>query len=522
MSAVTAPSTAPWLTCRGLSKRYGGVLALDGVDLDLRAGEVHGLIGPNGAGKSTLVKLLSAAVPSDAGVVTVDGQDVRLHDPADAQAQRIVLMPQEIAVVPEASVIDNITLGSEATRWGLRDPAANRRIAADALAVLDLDLDLDAQAATLSAAHQRMLMMARALHRRARLLILDEPTAGLAQHEAALVTAAVRRLLDHDLSVIYVSHHLTEVAELCDRVTCIRGGRVAATIAGDEVQRERLVSLIVGAPATDQEADDAAPLVTASDVPKVDGVATDTQSATSRTGGSASPTLELVEVSGKRLRGLSLTAAPGSVLGITGLLGSGVTEAVQLLVGERRPETGTVRIDGVDVVLRSPAAALSRGVGYLAGDRTRAALTAMTIRENVSLSALQRWCGRIGLLRPASERARTAAALDVLSVQGDQERPLGALSGGNQQRALVSRLIAAEVRVLVLDEPTVGVDVGARAQLWSAVRELAVDHTVVVASSEPEELVAMCDRVVCIRHGAVSAILTDATLTEHAITSAVA
>jgi ABC-type sugar transport system ATPase subunit len=499
-TAETTVATAPWVRCRGVEKHYAGVRALAGADLDLRAGEVHGLIGPNGAGKSSLVKVLTGVVQRDGGEVLVDGEEVHLRTPVDAGARGLILMPQELAIVPGATVIDNINLGAEPTRRGLRWDAQCRREAAAALAVLDLDINPEAQAGTLSAAHQRMLMMARAVHRRARLLILDEPTAGLAAHEAELVGGAVRRLSGGELTIVFVSHHLSEVARLCDRVSCVREGRVVETLEREALSKDRLIELLTGVPAgvTVQAAVDAGP---AAD----DG-----------------PGLELLGVSGSRTRDVQLRAPRGSITGLTGLLGSGVTELVGFLVGAQAPASGEVRLDGERLALKSPADALDHSIGYLPGDRTKAAFATMSIQSNVSIGALRSWFGRLGLLRDSTEESGVADALAALSVKGDAKRPISVLSGGNQQRALVARLIAADAKILVLDEPTVGVDVRARAELWGAVRELARDRVVVVASSEPDELVALCDRVVCIRDGRVAAVLEGTQITESGIAGAIA
>jgi ABC-type sugar transport system ATPase subunit len=502
--AESTVATAPWIVCRAVEKHYAGVRALAGADLDLRPGEVHGLIGPNGAGKSTLVKVLTGVVQRDGGEVLVDGEEVHLRTPVDAGERGLILMPQEIAIVPAASVIDNINLGAEPTRRGLRWDAQCRREAAAALAVLDLDIDPEANAGTLSAAHQRMLMMARAVHRKARLLILDEPTAGLAAHEAEIVGDSVRRLAGGELTIVFVSQHLSEVAKLSDRVSCVREGRVVETLERDELSKDRLVELLTGVP-QGVAIPAAAEAIEASPAAVVAGAR-----------------LELRGVGGARTRGGDLRAPRGQVTGITGLLGSGVTELVGFLVGAQAPTQGEVVLDGEPLTLRSPADALRQSIGYLPGDRTKAAFATMSIRSNVSIGALDSWFGRLGLLRGAKEESGVAAALAVLSVKGDAQRPISVLSGGNQQRALVARLIAADARILVLDEPTVGVDVRARAELWGAVRELAHDRVVVVASSEPDELVALCDRVVCIHDGRVAAVLEGDRVTEAAIAGAIA
>lgn len=488
-----------WLSCRGVVKRYGGVTALSGVDLDVQAGTVLGLIGPNGAGKSTLAKILAGAVAPDEGTITVDDTEIHLHDPADAQHRGLVMMPQEIAVVPDATVADNITLGVEPSRRGLLDGGANRREAQIALDAVGLEVDPGALAGELPPPYQRMLMMARAIHRRARLLILDEPTAGLAEHEASMVVEAVRRTLGHDLSVIYVSHHLSEVAALADRVVCVRESRIAGDLLGEQVTRNALVEMMLGVePGAVEDPIEAMPA------------------------GASEVRYELEAVCGRRLDHVSLQAGPGRVVGVTGLLGSGVAELVSIVVGAARPTEGVIRLDGAEISMSSPADALGLGVGYLPGDRGRSAFLELPIRENVSLPALGRWFGRIGLISRRRERREVASCLSTLSVAGDAERPISALSGGNQQRALVARLLATQAQVIVLDEPTVGVDIQARAELWNAVRQLATERTIIVASSDPEELCFIADLVVCIKQGRVAEVIERRDLTVRTITNAIA
>lgn len=493
--------SSPWLRCSALVKRYGGITAVNGISLDFEAGTVVGLIGPNGAGKSTLSKILAGAVRPDEGTIEIDGTAVDFANPAAAQNVGLVMMPQELAVLPTSSLIDNVTLGSEPVTLGvLRSKTRARAEAEEALATVGLTMDPMTPAGALVPAHQRMLMMARAVHRKARLLILDEPTAGLAEHEASLVIDAVRRLLSHDLTVVYVSHHLSEVAALADRVVCVRESRVVADIGKSEITKDRLVELLL-------------------DVSSGTRIAREVQAVPSS---DRSTTVRVSDVRGARLGGVSLEARTGEVVGITGLLGSGVSEFVGFITGSGRTASGSYLIDDEVMTFDSPAEAVAHGVGYLPGDRTRAALATLPIRVNVSLSALRKWFGPLGLIPRRVEQSRSRAALDTLSVKASTEALISTLSGGNQQRALVARIIAADARVVVLDEPTVGVDIAARAELWAAVRRLCADRVVIVASSDPEELAAIADRVICIRHGVVSEELIGDAVTEHSITAAVA
>lgn len=507
----TKSLAAPWLAARGVVKSFGGVQALRGVDLALAAGEVRGLVGPNGAGKSTLVGVLSGAVAPDAGGLEIDGSRTTGSGPAAALAHGIVLMPQKLTLVAEASITDNVTLGRETSRLSVRMTRADHRRAARACHLAGLDVDVRRTANDLGPVEQRLLMLARALDHDPRLLILDEPTAGLPPSGSEVVISAVRRLAETtDVTIVYVSHHLTEVADLCDSVTCIREGRVYGELVGDDVTKAALVDLIVDAPAMPE---------IKSPIPPTARVTTETT-----VGRAAKPPvrLELVGVTdGALVAPTDTVIESGGVVGLTGLVGAGVDELVGLITGTRRRTAGQVFLDGKELAVRSPSDALSKGIGHLAGERTETAFPELTVRQNVAISSLPRWAGRGGALTQAREREGVRPFLDQLSVQVDPETDMSALSGGNQQRALLARLLAADLRAIVVESPTVGVDIRARQELWDALRDLARDRVVVIASSEPEELVALCVRVVCLRHGAVVAQLTGDAITERHVTDAV-
>jgi ABC-type sugar transport system ATPase subunit len=488
---------SPVLTCRGVVKHYGGVVALRGVDLDVSPGVVHGLVGPNGAGKSTLMKIIAGAVAPTSGTVEVAGEPLVVSTPRDAARRGVILIPQELTTVPDMTVAENITLGSEPTRGGIRLVSSARTRAARALEAIGLDVSLNAYTGDLSPTHQRLVMLARGFDHSARLVILDEPTAGLPPHEAQLVLDAVQRLKERGSAVIYVSHHLSEVARICESVTCVREGRIAGSLSGAEITKERLVDLIHDANAASRKS----------------------TAATSHNSGTRS-SISLRHVCGQRLVDVSVDIASKSVTGVTGLLGSGAKELVHVIAGVSRPTSGEVIVDGKAVTMRNPADALGRGVTFLAGDRTQSAIHGRSIRDNVSVSAL-RQLTRWGLVSAKAERRVTSERLGELNVTADPARLIGELSGGNQQRALVARCLAARSEVIVLDEPTIGVDVGAREDLWNAVRAMAATRAVVIASSEPEELVALCSRVICVVHGRVVAVIEGNELTEHAITHAI-
>lgn len=494
-----------WFQAEGLTKTYGPTRAADGLGLAVTTGEVHGLIGPNGAGKSTLVKMIAGVVSPDAGMIRLDGERVSFDTPTAAQDRGIVMMPQEISVVNDRDLVDNVTLGSESVRWGLlRDGRECRRRTERELEAVGLELDPSTLAGSLSAAEQRMLMLARALDGKVRLLILDEPTAGMSPRQADLVMATVRRLAKRGVTVLYVSHHLSEVAAICHRVTCIREGQVRATLERGQVTRDALLDLMV-----DPAVHDVHDLV---DTPASAGSAVRLEEGVALSG-----------VEGRQLAGVTFSAHRGQVTGVTGLLGSGVSEVVAIMTGKARATSGELRVGGRPVALRSPAAALERGIGFASGDRGRVALPRLSVGDNVAISALRLWFGRLGVLSRGREHARTEPNLRRFSVRASPSQPLSTLSGGNQQRVLMARLVAADAQVLVLEEPTVGVDINARHQIWEAIRSLAAaDRTVIVASSEPEELVAVCDHVVCLRQGSVSATLDGAAISGGRIARAIA
>lgn len=501
-SSTKAPPT-PWLEAREIVKSFGGVRALRGASLELREGDFHGLIGPNGAGKSTLVNVLSGAIAPDEGGIIIHGESVRLHDPAEAIDQRVVLMPQKLAVIPNCTIADNITLGREPSARGIWSARQARQRAATAMATIGLDLDPSQSVDALSPVEKRLIMLARAIDQDPRLLILDEPTSGLPPHEAHLVLRTVQSLMRSSAlsTVLFVSHDLSDVASASDAVTCIREGVAIQTLRGSDITKPRLVDLMLGLTPHTPSPDSSSELAREEDESR--------------------HSLELDRVTAVTLREVSARFTANRVTGVAGLLGSGESELMQVLAGVTRPVSGQVLIDGKPQQLRSPAHALRHGIAFLGGERSTTAFSTLSIRENVSVSALQRWFGRLGLLSTRRERRNVAEPLAALSVQADPDRGMSTLSGGNQQRALISRLLAVDAPIVVIKEPTVGVDIGARQQLWEAVRALAHGRTVVVASGDTEELTALCDRVICMRRGAVVRVLEGADVNEHAITAAI-
>ncbi len=482
---------APLLELRGVTRRYPGVTALDRVDLSVRAGEVHALVGENGAGKSTLLRVMAGAISPDAGELRLDGRAVAFAGPRDALARGITVIYQELTLVPQLPVAENVFLGIEPVRGGLVDRARLRTATARALAELGLEVDPSLPVARLSVARRQMVEMARALVRNARVLALDEPTATLTPHETARLFACVERLRSAGVGIVFVSHRLEEVRRLADRVTVLRDGAMVWTGPAAEKDDAALVRAMVGR-------DVEYPRRPAARPPE------------------EPPALEVRELSREpAFRGVSLRLRRGEIVGLAGLVGAGRTELARVLAGAERAGAGTMTLAGAPYRPRSPREAIRRGVVYFPEDRQRAGLVPrLTVGENVTLSALDRFT-RLGLVRrPAERRAAGAAVRDADVRPPDLGREARTLSGGNQQKVVVARGLLARARVLLFDEPTRGVDIGAKAELHRQIRALADEgRAVLVISSELPELLALADRLVVLREGQVTGALEGEAMT---------
>jgi ABC-type sugar transport system ATPase subunit len=390
-------------------------------------------------------------------------------------------------------------LGSEPTRWGVLNRASARRKAKAAIALLGHELPLNAEVATLSPVDRRLVTIARgAVHENVRLLILDEPTAGLPHEEAARVIAAMKKLIDADRSLILVSHHIEDIVAACPKVTLMRDGRTYRTLVGDEVNKDGIVRLLLASVSSMPiEATDA---IGARDLG--DEVAS------------------LSDVYGQFLSGVSFHVRRGEVVGVAGILGSGASEVIQLLSGQRQPRSGNVRVGASKITPSAPHKALRSGVGFVSGDRANLVITEMTVSEHVALPALKRLTSH-GIVSRKRERSWVQESLDKLAVKGASGAPMTSLSGGNQQRALMARWVGLPVDLLVVDQPTVGVDLAGRATLLGVVRKLSEERGVVLAA-EPDELAAICDRVICLRRGQIETELAGEDASEERILSAIA
>jgi ABC-type sugar transport system ATPase subunit len=471
---------APFVTLSGVSKAFAGVKVLKDVSFDVRAGEVHALLGENGAGKSTLIKILSGLYTPDGGTITVDGRQMKLTSPRDATAAGIATVYQELLLFPELSVAENIFLGHyPRTSSGVIDWSAVRSRARDLLDQLDTrELDVDTKVLTLSVAQRQRVEIAKALSRNAKILIMDEPTASLVEADVQRLMGIVRQLRERGVGIVYVSHRMPEIFALADRVTVLRDGAHVATRDIGEVDERQLVSLMVGRPID-------------SLFPKVEAAIGDT-------------VLQVDGLNrGRQVRDISFSLRKGEILGIAGLVGSGRTELALTLFGMTPATSGTVVLDGKPVAIRSPRQARDLGIAYVPEDRGLQGLVKpMAIRKNISMATIDRLSSGI-FIRAAQEARRATEAVKRLGVRCRSiGQPVGELSGGNQQKVVIAKWLETSPKVLILDEPTRGVDVGAKAEIHTIMGELVRQGVaILMISSELPEVLGMSDRVLVMAGG---------------------
>jgi len=493
----------PLVEVTGATVYFGADAALDGVDLRLFAGEVHSLMGENGAGKSTLIKALTGALPLSAGTIRLDGKALHFASPHDAQRAGIRAVYQEIDLLPNLSVAENIALGSESRRFGLIDWSRMRAQAQVALADLGLDIDPASLLGHHSLAVQQLVAIARAISTDARVLVLDEPTSSLDQAECAELFRVVRDLKERGVAIIFISHFLDQVYEICDRVTVLRDGKLVGEYLTRELLRIDLVHAMLG-----RSADN---LRTRTRL----HVADDRRE----------PFLSARAVSvGSRIIEADVDMVEGEVLGVAGLLGSGRTELARAISGIDRLDAGIIRVQGAGEGLDGPRAAISLGVVYSSENRrAEGVIGDLSVAENITL-ALQAERGVLRRMRPSRQRELATSWMEALDIRPrDLDRPAGTLSGGNQQKVLLARLLALSPRVLVLDEPTRGIDVGAKVEVQNLVGELADNGlSVMFISAELEEVLRVGNRVAIVQGGRVVDTLPSEELTPDLLTAMVA
>jgi ribose transport system ATP-binding protein len=492
---MTNASEIPLLTMMSVSKRFGASRALDGVSIELFPGEVHALIGENGAGKSTLMKILSGAYRPDSGEMTLDGQPYAPRGPRDSLARGVAMIYQELAIAPHLTVEANVMLGQERTRLGLVRRGEHRRLVREALGLLEhLDIRADAIAGRLSVGAQQLIEVARALVSDARVIVFDEPTSSLTERDADRLFAVIDRLRVRGLAIVYISHFLEEVRRVARRYTVLRDGRAVATGPMEGTDLRSIIAAMVGRDLTELFPR----------VPHQPG----------------EPVLDLSGLSGRVLpRRVDLQLRRGEVLGIAGLVGAGRTELLRAVFGLDEVVEGRVTIRGNQARSGSPRARIAQGLGLLSEDRKEEGLAlSRSVEENLTLSALGRYA-RFGWLGLRSRRAEARRWMDAMRVRASgPEQRIGALSGGNQQKVALARLLHQRADVLLLDEPTRGIDVGSKAEIYRMIGTLAAEgKAVLMVSSYLPELLGVCDRIAVMSRGVLGPARPVDAWTEHTI-----
>lgn len=490
---VTEPQ--PLVELTGATVRFGAEAALDNVDFRMFRGEVHSLMGENGAGKSTLIKALSGALPLNEGSMRIDGETVHFRTPHEAQAAGVSTVYQEIDLLPNVSVAENITLGREPRRLGLIDWRTMRDHAHDVLGGLGLDIDPASRLGQHPVAVQQLVAIARAISVKAKALVLDEPTSSLDADEVGELFRVIRELQQRDVAILFVSHFLDQVYEICDRITVLRDGALVGEYATTELLRIDLVQKMLGRKVAELRQRERGP-----------SPAVDTSAYLSGRDVSNAPGLTHADVD----------LHEGEVLGVAGLLGSGRTELARAVTGLDRAAKGELRLDGEVTSFSSPRDAIDAGVVYSSENRrTEGILAQLSVMDNITL-AVQAQKGVFHRIQPRLQRELAASWIEALDIRpADMDRPASTLSGGNQQKVMLARLLALSPRLLVLDEPTRGVDIGAKVEVQNLVGELADNGlSVMFISAELEEVVRVGDRVAVLRDGKVVATLVapDATV----------
>jgi ribose transport system ATP-binding protein len=490
---------------QGIEKQFLGVPALRDARFEVARGEVHALIGQNGAGKSTLIKVLTGVYAKDAGRIEFDGREVAFSSPHAAQLAGLSTIYQEVNLVPFRSVAENVFLNREPKRFGLIDWRRMNREASAILRRLEIDVDVTRPLYEYAIATQQMTAIARALSTEAKLVIMDEPTSALAENEVQTLFRVIRQLKSDGISVVFVSHRLDELYAVCDRVTIMRDGRTIEERPMSEISRYELVSKMLGRELAEQLAHRRA---------DEEGTPTAQQ-----------PVLEAQDLRrAPALDGVSVSVRPSEIVGLAGLLGSGRTETARAVFGADPVDSGTISIEGRAERLRSPADAVDRKIGFSSEDRkTEGIIPQLSVRENLTLALLPhlRRHGIVDRRRQSETVDRFITAIGIKC--SSPEQPIRELSGGNQQKVLLARWLCTNPKLLILDEPTRGIDVGAKRDIQVLVRQLADEGlAVLLISSELEEIIANSDRVVTLRDGRSVAELTGNEITEDALMQAMA
>ena len=475
----------------GIVKSFPGVRALKGVELDLRPGEVHALLGENGAGKSTLIKVLGGAHRPDEGSIEIDGQSVEIASPADSQRAGVGIIYQEFNLVPAMTARENIFLGQEGSKVGILPVREERRKARELFKRLGVDLDPESLVRRLTVAQQQVVEIAKALLLESRIIVMDEPSAALSPREVEGLFRIIRELKSQGIGIVYVSHRLDEIFEICDRATIFRDGEHIATQPISELTRESIIELMVGRKLENE-------------FPHRESTSTET-----------SDVGEGLIVSnlnrGGEVQDVSLSVRRGEIVALTGLVGAGRTEAVRLIFGADQRDSGSVKLDGRELTIRSPRDAIRAGICLLTEDRKHQGLVLnRSVLENFGLPNLLSFSNG-GLINRRRERAAFDRYVDQLRIRvsGPEQRAAN-LSGGNQQKVVLAKWLERNAEVVIFDEPTRGIDVGAKYEIYLLMQQLAADgKAVLMISSELPEVLGMADRIIVMHEGRVTGEITD-------------
>jgi ribose transport system ATP-binding protein len=493
-SAVTAETETPVLVMDHITKDFPGVRALDGVTLEVRRGEVHALVGENGAGKSTLVKVLSGAVLRDSGEVRIEGRAVEITSPHAAQQLGVSMIYQEFNLVPHLTVAENIFLGREPQLFaGVIDWGRMYREAAAVLQRLGVSIDVRAPVSRLSMAQQQMVEIAKAISAQAKLIVMDEPSATLTEHELARLFDIIRQLRADRVAIIYISHRLEEIFEIADRVTVLRDGQLIGTHLVGDVTKDDIIRMMVGRQLTAQ-------------IPK-------------REVAIGQEALRVEGLSGGMVRDVSFVVRAGEIVCLTGLVGAGRTEVARLIFGAEPKSAGRVWVRGRQVRIRNPRHAIRHGIGFVTEDRKEQGLVlGLTVRENVTLAHLD-LLSYYGFIRRQQERAAAGRFIQSLRIRTPSlEQLTRNLSGGNQQKVVLAKWLLTESGVLLFDEPTRGIDVGAKAEIYHLMGELAASGVaMLMITSELPEAIGMADRILVMHEGRIAAEIPRAEATQEKI-----
>ena len=473
-----------------LSKRFGGVHALDKVDFDLNYGEVHALVGENGAGKSTLIKVLGGVHPRDEGTITFCDEKVVFHRPSEAQEAGIAIIYQELSMMPHLNVIENIFMGRMSSRMGMINWKAHEKQTIDVLDLVGLDLDPKATVNDLTISQRQLIEISKALSANAKLIVMDEPNSSLSESETERLFEVIESLKSRGIAIIYVSHKIEEVLQISDRISVLRDGQYIGTINSVGATENQVIGMMVG-----RELDRSSQIVS----PASDETA-----------------LEVRNLTGRNFNNVSFNVRRGEILGFAGLMGAGRSDVAKALFGAERYESGEILLDGQKVEIKSTDDAIRKGLAMVQEDRKVLSLfMGMTVKNNISMAELPN-IKRLGLLNLGQEHKIAEDYVQSLDIRlSSVDELISSLSGGNQQKTVLARWLATNPKILILDEPTHGVDVGAKAEIYQLIRNLASEGvSIILISSELPEILAMAYRIVVMHEGRVTGIIPHQDATE--------